>query len=146
MKKIVIILVFVIMNVFSYAQGQDAILGKWQNPTGEGRIEIYKKGNKYFGKIYWLQEPNNDQGTPKLDVKNPDPAKQSRQVKDMEILTNIVYKGKNVWSEGKNYDPKSGNTYSCKMTLKSPNSLYLRGYVGLSLFGRSEVWTRVTDQ
>lgn len=145
MKKIAIIFVLVLISVFAYSQEKDAILGNWQNPTGEGRIEIYKMGDKYFGKIYWLQEPNNDQGTPKLDVKNPDVSKQTRPVKDLEILTNLVYKGKNVWADGKIYDPKSGNTYSCKMTLKNPNSLYLHGYVGISLFGRSETWTRVMN-
>lgn len=143
MKTIIMIWFFAFISVFASAQDQDAILGKWQNPTGEGRIEIYKKGEKYFGKIYWLQEPNTDQGTPKLDVKNPDPTKNSRPVKDLEILTNFVYKGKNVWADGKIYDPKSGNMYSCKMTLKSPNRLYLRGYIGISLLGRSETWTRV---
>lgn len=145
MKKMLILCILILAKVFSYAQDADAILGKWQNPTGEGRIEIFKNGDRYFGKIYWLQEPNNDQGTPKLDVKNPDPAKQSRPVKDLEILTNFVYKGKNVWGEGKIYDPKSGNTYNCKMTLKNQNNLYLRGYIGISLFGRSETWTRVVD-
>lgn len=143
MKKIIILWIFALSSILAHAQQQDAILGNWQNPTGEGRIEIYKKGDKYFGKIYWLREPNNDQGTPKLDVKNPDPEKQNRPVKDLEILTNFVYKGKNVWADGKIYDPKSGNTYSSKMTLKDPNNLYLRGYIGISLFGRSETWTRV---
>src|SRR5688572_7814655 len=135
MKNIIMTWVFALISVFSYAQAQDAILGKWQNPTGEGRIEIYKRGDKYFGKIYWLKEPNNDQGTPKLDVKNPDLTKQKRPVKDLEILTDFTYKGNNVWADGKIYDPKSGRTYDSKIGLKNLNTLYLRGYVGISLFG-----------
>ncbi len=142
MKTIIITWIFT-LSVFCYAQAQDAILGKWQNPTGEGRIEIYKRGDMYFGKIYWLQEPNNDQGTPKLDVKNPDPNKQKRPVKDLEILTGFTYKGNNAWADGKIYDPKSGRTYNAKIALKNPNTLFLRGYVGISLFGRSETWKRV---
>lgn len=143
MKTIITIWIFALISTFANAQKPDAILGKWQNPTGEGRIEIYKKSDKYFGKIYWLQEPNNDQGTPKIDVKNPDPTKNNRPVKDLEILTNFVYKGKNVWADGQIYDPKSGKTYNSKITLANPNSLHLRGYIGISLFGRSETWTRV---
>ncbi len=143
MKKIFLFYALILGSIFSYAQDSNAILGKWQNTTGEGRIEIFKKSNMYFGKLYWLREPNNDPGIPKLDVKNPDPAKRNRHVKDLEILTNFVYQGRNVWADGKIYDPKSGNTYNCKMTLKSPDSLYLRGYIGISLFGRSEIWTRV---
>lgn len=124
-------------------QENDAVLGKWENPTGEGRIEIFKKGGGYFGKLYWLKEPNNDQGTPKLDVKNPDYLKRSRPVKDLVILTNFSYKGKSLWADGEIYDPKTGKTYQCKMTMKDPNMLSIRGYVGISLLGRSEVWTRV---
>jgi uncharacterized protein (DUF2147 family) len=40
------------------AQTKDAIVGKWLNPSGEGQIEIYKKGDKYFGKLAWMKEPN----------------------------------------------------------------------------------------
>lgn len=143
MRKATMICFLVLMSVFAFAQEEDGILGVWENPTGEGHIEIYKKGDAYFGKLVWLRDPSNDDGTPKLDIKNPDPLMKSRPVKDLEILTNFAYKGKNTWAGGKIYDPKSGNTYSCKMTLKNPNSLYLRGYVGISLFGRSETWTRV---
>lgn len=143
-KKIISLCGFlVLIGVSVFAQEKDAILGKWQNPTGEGRIEIFKKGDAYFGKLYWLRDPNNDQGTPKLDVKNPDPSKKNRPVKDLEILTNFHYKGKGLWADGEIYDPKVGKTYHCKMTLKGPDQLSIRGYVGISLLGRSEIWTRV---
>lgn len=134
-------LMMVFTSVLIFAQS-DPIIGKWQNPSGEGRIEIYKKGEKYFGKLYWLKEPNDAQGNIKKDFKNPDKSLQSRQVQGLEILTNFSKDG-NVYQDGKIYDPKTGKTYSCKMTLQGTDKLDIRGYVGVSLFGRTESWKRV---
>jgi len=141
MKKMIMTLMLVFTSVLIFAQ-TDPIIGKWQNPSGEGRIEIYKKGEKYFGKLYWLKEPNDAQGNIKKDVKNPDKSLQSRQVQGLEILTNFSKDG-NVYQDGKIYDPKTGKTYSCKMTLQGTDKLDIRGYVGVSLFGRTESWKRV---
>ena len=141
MKKMIMTLVMLLTTIAIFAQ-TEPILGKWQNSSGEGRIEIFKKGDHYFGKLYWLKEPNNDQGQPKKDIKNPDKNLQSRNVLGLEILTNFTKDG-STFGGGKIYDPKTGKTYSCKMTLQGTDKLDIRGYVGVSLFGRTDVWTRV---
>ncbi|HCU44384.1 MAG TPA: DUF2147 domain-containing protein [Sphingobacterium sp.] len=141
MKKIIMMLVMVFTSVAIFAQS-DPIIGKWQNPSGEGRIEIYKKGDKYYGKLYWLKEPNDAHGNLKKDVKNPEKSLQSRQIQGLEILTNFSKDG-NSFVDGKIYDPKSGKTYSCKMTLQGTDKLDIRGYVGVSLFGRTETWKKI---
>ena len=46
------------------------------------------------------------------------------------------------WVGGWAYDPDGGSTYSGQMELADPNTLKLRGYVGIPLFGRTETWTR----
>jgi len=127
------------------ASGQtaDAILGKWINPSGEGQIQIYKKGNLFFGKLAWIKEPDDKAtGKPKLDVNNPDKSLQTRPILGLELLKNFKFDGDDVYEDGTIYDPKSGKTYSCKMTLNG-NKLKIRGFIGISLLGRSEVWTRV---
>lgn len=124
------------------AQNADAILGRWINPSGEGQVLIYKKGDKYFGKLAWIKVPNDAGGKPKTDIHNPDKNLQSRPELGLELLKDFKYDGDNVYNDGTIYDPKSGKTYSCKMTLNS-KSLKIRGYIGISLFGRSETWTRV---
>ena len=53
-----------------------------------------------------------------------------------------IYDGPGEWKGGDIYDPESGKTYSSYMFLKDKNTLKVRGYVGISLFGRTEVWTR----
>ncbi|MCJ8208550.1 DUF2147 domain-containing protein [Mucilaginibacter sp. RS28] len=125
-----------------HAQNADGVLGKWINSTGEGQIQIYKKGAKYFGKLSWIKTPNDENGKPKEDTHNPDASLRNRPLLGLEILKDFVYDGDNVYNDGTIYDPKNGKTYSCKMTLDG-KKLRMRGYIGISLIGRTEVWTRV---
>jgi len=142
MKYFSFLLLLTALSFSGFAQNRDAILGQWVNSTGEAHVDITKKGEKYFGKIVWLKEPKDEKGNTKTDAKNPDAALKSRPILGLEILNNFVYDdGK--WTDGKIYDPKSGKTYSCNMTMKGNDILNMRGYVGISLLGRSETWKRV---
>jgi uncharacterized protein (DUF2147 family) len=86
--------------------------------------------------------PNDDQGKPKADKKNPDENLKSRPLLNLELLKDFTFDGKDTWKDGTIYDPKSGKTYSCKMVIEE-DKLKIRGYVGISLLGRTEVWTRI---
>jgi len=116
----------------------DKVVGLWLNEEKDGKVEIFKKNEKYFGKI-------NTKSSPKeFDDKNPDPKLQKRKLIGLEIMGNFVYEGDHVWEDGYIYDPKNGKTYSCKMTLeKDGKTLNIRGYIGVSMFGRTTVWTKV---
>ena len=144
MKQIALALIVLISSKSLIAQKADDIVGYWltsgKNPA---KIQIFKTGNKYNGKIVWLTNPM-ENGKPKLDNKNPDTKKRQQPIVGMTILTNFIFDGKDEWEDGKIYDPESGNTYSCNMELNGRNKLKVRGYIGLSLFGRTEVWTRTT--
>lgn len=128
--------------LISSAQAQsdaDRILGEWMSPTKDGRILIYKTNNKYYGSITW------GTGGSGTDDKNPDPALRKRPVIGLEILKDFVFDS-GEWIEGTIYDPREGKTYSCKLTLDQMNNkLNIRGYLGISLFGRTETWTRVVN-
>jgi uncharacterized protein (DUF2147 family) len=142
-KKSGIILLFLtVVSFTAFSQKADAILGSWANPSAEDHILIYKRGNKYFGKLDWIKVPNDESGKPKTDKKNPDAALRSRPELGLELLKDFTFDGDNVYVDGTIYDPKSGKTYSCKMTLDG-DKLKIRGYIGISLIGRSEIWTRV---
>lgn len=141
---IMVLLVFaIILNPLSVlSQESDAVLGVWLTQDKDSKVEIYKKNNKYHGKIVWLKEPNKN-GKPKVDDKNPDEKKRDRPIMGLVIMTNFVYDEDFVWEDGEIYDPKNGKTYSCKMTLsKDKNTLDVRGFIGISLIGRTAVWTR----
>ncbi|MES2419011.1 MAG: DUF2147 domain-containing protein [Bacteroidota bacterium] len=141
-KLLVFALMFICCALPAFAQHKDAILGKWLNPSGEGQVEIYKKVDKYYGKLSWIKEPNDNAGRPKTDFKNPNATLRSKPVLGLEILKNFVFEdGK--WTDGTIYDPKTGKTYDCNLTLKENGQLNIRGYIGISIIGRSESWKRI---
>lgn len=142
MKHLTFVLLLTAISFAGLAQNKDAIIGKWINSTGEAHVDITKRGDKYFGKIVWLKAPKDEKGVVKTDVKNPDENLRAKPILGLEILKNFIFEdGK--WTDGKIYDPKSGKTYSCNMTLKGNDILNMRGYIGVSLLGRSETWKRV---
>jgi uncharacterized protein (DUF2147 family) len=142
MKKIFILLGFLLTAVFANATGPDDILGIWLTAKGKGEMQVYKEGNKYFGKIIWLAEPNDANGVPKKDKKNPDPSLQDKPLVGAVVLRNFVYDD-GEWNSGRIYDPQNGKDYKCYLKLKDAKTLHVRGYIGISLLGRTEVWTKV---
>ncbi|RFM32247.1 DUF2147 domain-containing protein [Chitinophaga silvisoli] len=143
MKRIAFLLITLLFSTHVLL-AQDKILGNWLSEEKDGRIEIYKTGDKYFGKLVWGKDLVEADGkTPRkdrTDTKNSDPKLRSRPLLGLVLLTNFTYDD-GEWSGGKIYDPKSGKTYSCTMKMKG-DKLEIRGYVGVSMFGRTTVWTR----
>ena len=130
--------------------GQDAIVGIWNNEEKDARIEIFRCDNKYCGKIVWISKPvySPDEdaakaGMQRADDKNPNPELRGRRIIGLQIMSGFDYKGNQRWAGGRLYDPKTGKTYSGRMTLTSIDRLELKGYVVFSFFGRTSVWTRV---
>lgn len=69
-------------------------------------------------------------------------ARKGKRIIGMTIVEGIKLKGDN-YEGGEILDPENGKTYRCKMTLdETGNKLEVRGYIGISLFGRSQIWTR----
>ncbi len=123
---------------------KDAITGTWLTGKKDAKVKIYEQKGKYYGKIIWLKNPNYEDGKEKVDKENPDENKRKRKILGLNILKDFVYDEDNEWDDGEIYDPKSGNTYSCNIELVEDGKvLEVRGYIGISLFGRTEIWTRV---
>lgn len=121
----------------------DAIIGTWAVPDGGGHIQIYKSGNKYYGKVAWLKRLNHADGRPKVDENNPDPKLRNRPIVGLVVLRDFIYADDNEWDDGIIYEPQSGTDYSGILTLDDANTLTVRGYVGFSIFGKSQTWKRV---
>lgn len=127
----------------AFEDNPDAIQGVWKTGEGNAMVRIYKNGDKYQGKVVWLKEPiDPETGKPKVDKFHPDEASRTRPVLGLINVWGFVYQEKNVWSEGNIYDPKNGNTYSCTIKMISPNTIEVRGFIGVSLIGRTDTWTR----
>ncbi|RMG59642.1 MAG: DUF2147 domain-containing protein [Bacteroidetes bacterium] len=122
----------------------DRLIGVWEPSHGKARVKIDKIGNKYYGRIVWLKEPNDPEtGKPKLDKNNPDESLRSTPLRGYRILKDFVYSDEGQWTEGTIYDPENGSTYSCIIKMKDDNTLDIRGYIGVQTFGRTDVWKRL---
>jgi uncharacterized protein (DUF2147 family) len=133
---------------FSATAPGDALLGTWLNQEKEGKIQIYKQGNQYFGKLVWLKQPFDPAtGQPKTDQLNPDESLREAPILGLVLLRDFRYGKENVWEGGKIYDARSGKTYRCKLILRDKNWLDVRGYVGMAWMGlgRTTTWTRAAD-
>ena len=149
MKKILISslsAVFLLLVGSSFApptDNPDAIVGVWKTGEGNAMVRIYKNGDKYQGKVVWLKEPNDPEtGKPKQDKNHPDEATKTRPVLGMINIWGFTYKENNLWDDGNIYDPKNGSTYSCTIKMINSNSLEVRGFIGVSIIGRTDNWTR----
>ncbi len=134
------ILLFVPSIIF--AQEADDVLGYWLTDDGDAKIEIFKEGGEYHGKIVWLREPLNDEGKPKTDTNNPDASRRNDPVIGLRLVSGFEFDD-DQWEDGEIYDPKDGKTYSCRMRLKK-GKLEVRGYVGMPMFGRTVIWSKTT--
>ena len=137
------ILIASLISFEGYSQNKaDDITGNWLTGGKEpAKIQIYKSGEKFSGKIVWLKNPI-ENGKQRVDANNPDKAKRSNPIIGLVMLTGFKFDGNDEWKGGDIYDPESGKTYSSYLYLKDKNTLKVRGYVGISLFGRTETWAR----
>ena len=121
------------------------VTGVWLDEAKDGGIRIEPCGDKLCGRLVWMLHPLNDQGMPKIDTKNPDPKLRTRPFCGMELMGGFSQAGPGEWEDGWVYDPDEGETYDSKFRLQPDGTLKLRGFVGISLLGRSQVWTRPAE-
>ena len=144
--KIVVFFFLILSSLQVAAQEKnnpDALLGTWLTGEGNGMVEIYKNGDKYQGKIVWLKEPLDPKtGKPKTDINHPDKSVHDRPVLGLVNLWGFVFAGQDKWEKGHIYDPKNGKEYKCVITLKDKETLDVRGYIGITLIGRTDTWKR----
>lgn len=138
MKKLLLTFVLSLFGVLSFAQ----IEGKWKTIDDETKqaksiVEIFKKSDgKYYGKVSQLLiKPADPNCTGCKDDRKGKP------ILGMEIIRGLKKDG-DEFTGGTITDPKSGKTYKCTIT-KSGDKLNVRGYMGVSVFGRTQTWDKV---
>ncbi|MCY4221775.1 MAG: DUF2147 domain-containing protein [Thiotrichales bacterium] len=140
-KPFLAILTLITLPLLAVAARAETPLGLWD--AGESHIEIYHCGALLCGRIAALDEPLDEDGKPKVDENNPDPALATRPILGMDLIADFSRKSDRRWVNGRIYDPRDGKAYKCKMTLQKDGTLKVRGYIGVSLLGKTVVWTRV---
>ena len=119
-------------------------VGLWMTEGGKSPVQIFQCGALLCGRIVWLREPNQPSGQPKVDLKNPDQAKRGQKIIGLQMLWNFAKSSDpGEWESGRVYNPEDGEVYKATMTLRSDGKLQVRGYVGISLLGKSQYWERV---
>ncbi|MBN2461456.1 MAG: DUF2147 domain-containing protein [Candidatus Cloacimonetes bacterium] len=132
------------MVICNYLQPENdlaSINGFWLTQDRDAVVEIFQDNNEFFGRITWLEEPLDEKGFPKKDDNNPDAIKRDQLINGLIILNGFRTTNNKKWTGGTIYDPENGKTYSCTMKLQN-DELKIRGFVGISLLGRTEIWTR----
>ncbi len=121
------------------------VVGKWKtidDETGKAKsiLEIVEKSGKIYGKVIEILD---------VEHKNSICVKCSGEDKNKTILGMIVIKGLtkegSEYTNGKILDPKNGKLYKCFIALETKDKLKVRGYIGISLFGRTQYWYRVKN-
>ena len=142
MIKHLFLLVSILLTTNLLAQKESDIEGTWIPSSGKANVRIYKAGDHYYGAIISLKEPiDSVTHKPKVDKNNPDKSKRNTPLMGYLLLKNFIYDD-GIWKDGTIYDPENGKTYSCKITMKDKNTLDVRGFIGISLIGRTDVWKR----
>lgn len=137
----------ILISSLSFAQklSADKIIGNWQSIDDDVKLkfEIFQQNGKYFGKLLWASNMFEADGkTPKKDLKNPDAKLRNRSRQNIINITNLTFDD-GEYSGGKLYNPSDGNSYSLKAKLTDINNLQFRGYMGVSLLGKTMKFRRI---
>ena len=118
-------------------------VGDWEAVDDDGKtptsiIRIYREGDSLSGKIVKLLRPDTDPDA--VCERCPGPLKDTPVV-GLRILWGMKEKD-GQWEGGRILDPDTGNEYSCRMVVEG-DRLEVRGFLGFSLFGRTQIWRRI---
>lgn len=125
---------------FSFSQ---TVIGRWKtvdDETGKekGIVEIYEKNGKVYGKIVEILEDEHRHKKCTL-CEGED---KNKPILGLTFIKGLKKDGEE-YNGGKVLDPKNGKLYKCYITLVNKDKLKVRGYIGVSLFGRTQYWYRV---
>jgi uncharacterized protein (DUF2147 family) len=141
MKTLLFLGLFFIHDM-TYAKG-DNVLGYWWTPKKDGKVRIIKKDGKYKAHLVAvLKKFAND-----LDKKNPKKNLRNKKVLGMKLFWDFEYNENSArYLNGRIYDANNGKTYKCRMQIDKKGNLEVRGYIGISLFGRTEIFEKVRSE
>ena len=119
-----------------------SVEGTWVNiddETGQAKseIELYVEQGKLYGRVLRLLLPE-DQGKKCVNCKGSD---KNKPIEGLMIVRGLS-RDDAAWTDGKIMDPANGKSYDCTIRLEDPNTLNVRGFLGFSFLGRTQVWKR----
>jgi uncharacterized protein (DUF2147 family) len=146
-NKTFLSLVFIILSLLTTSIfAATTPVGRWRtidDKTNRQRsiVVITQHNNRLYGRIVKIYYRPGE--VPKrICVKCKDPRFRNKKILGMQILWGAQRRGNSWW--GRILDPENGKIYRAKLTLqKGGKVLDVRGYIGVSLFGRTQKWYRI---
>ena len=153
-KTIRLLVLSVLVGAFSTSAlagaAEHKIQGLWVDNKDPNRqkfaVMVEDCGSKLCGSLYWLKKPVSANGLPKRDKHNPNESLRDRPLCGLQILTGVQAANDALWQDGEIYNPDDGLTFSSTMKLSPEGTLKIRGYVGISLFGKTLEWVRPAEE
>lgn len=131
------------MVLIAFSAQSQSVLGKWKtidDATGDAKsiVEITERDGKIYGKVVQILNP----AMKDLKCKDCSGDDKDKPVLGIEVIKGLKKDG-DKYSDGKILDPSSGKLYKCTVSFDGADKLKVRGYVGISAFGRNQIWHRV---
>lgn len=126
---------------FTNAHAKDTVEGFWLTENKRAVVKIEPCEQSVCGSVYWIIE-----GGLTLDQFNPDIRLRKRAICGMTILSDFEKEGENDWEDGRIYKADDGDTYNADIELLEDGTLKVRGYLGLSFLGKTQIWTRADQK
>lgn len=136
-------LISLFLLITALIPSSSTVTGKWKtidDETGKpvSIVEIYEKNGKVYGKVAEVLNPN-DRDRKCVNCTGDD---KNKPILGLTVIKGLSKEGSE-YTNGKILDPKSGKLYKCFITLEGNDKLKVRGYIGVSLIGRTQYWHRV---
>ena len=127
--------------------GGDRILGVYKavKDGAVSKVRISKIGdNAYQAQVFWLEKDKHADGSKRMDIKNPDPAKRNTPSDQIVLIEKVSYVAEdNEWKNGKIYDPTKGDVYKVVINFQDEKTLRVRGFLGP--FSKSLYWHKIEE-
>lgn len=134
--------------------------GVWIDHTGRGAVEIVpcatlaaaaagappppatSAKQNLCGRIVWLQNHNDPQGRPLVDGLNKNAAKRGAPICGLQIIGEAKPQADGSWDKGWIYDPEQGSSFDVELRLRNPETLQVKGYMGVKFLSETFLWRR----
>jgi uncharacterized protein (DUF2147 family) len=147
-KRCILSMILIVMSQINFAWAADSAspAGLWKTFDDKGKPTGYVRINEAQG-IYTgvIEKGLENEKQEEFCTACKDERKNQKMI-GMTVIKNVKAKG-DAFEGSEILDPFTGDTYRVKLTLKDAGKkLGVRGFVGFSLFGRTQVWERVENE
>jgi len=129
--------------------------GVWIDHTGRGAVEITPcvpdaapgapEGRNLCGRIVWMKDPKDEKGQPLRDMLNQNAARRGQPICGLQIIGDVKPQPNGSWDNGWIYDPEQGSSFDLELRLRNPETLQVKGYMGVKFLSETFVWRRAKE-